>query len=1102
MFGYLARSLAVLLLLATVASAEEIVVTSPTAKIMSGRDVVGQVRQGQSFEVLETRGAWLRVQILVQGKARLGWISQNDVRREADWRSLSRDQLLNYAEQLWQRAHALSDDEKKLEASVLGRRLIEICTKVHGENHVATGASYQFTAANLLVAGSPEKAKPLAARAIEIYKSAVGDTSSVAASGYHTMGQVLRFLREFEASEKHLLRAIVIYSKLPEDSSSDLGWVYMDLGRVEKDRLNFPAARKHFEQALEVLRTSDKEGGLTTAVISEMAQSAFAEGDYPLTRKLYEQCLERSQARQHTIATGMALNNLSTVEVRLGEYLEARKHQEQALEIYRQSLGEKNPLVANAYSNLGVFYNQIGDQASAEPVARRALEVRSELLGEHSPITARTRVVLAASLVGLGRFDEAKSEGELALQDLTAHYGQAHEEVAAALDTLAALFINHLRDLPKSLEFRKRAYQIRTQVLGEDHPETAISMLRMALSQFRLGKYDEARSTYQQAIANQRQTLGDLHPEVSAALTSFSLVEIAQNDLDAAEAMLDEANRAWRHHLTHYIPGLDIGSQLKYLDEEDQASYDLTYAVRHSSRPSAARLSAGWVLNRKGMTQETLAQRALLAREPATPELKALVAELQQARVDLARAGVRSVTPEQRETHERLLNELATREAKLSARLGEAGLDVAPPAAWIELDKVRERLPQDAALVEMVRFNLADLKTGEKVGTRYAAWIIPPAGRGEIKIVDLGEAESIEAAVAQARHAIDSSAENISKIGEVEATQKANSALREVAKQVMDPLLPHLQQVDHLILSPDGSLWLLPWAALPLENGKLAVQRFRLTHVVTGRDVLLDSDGTSSGAAMIVADPDFDAELPGTTTVAAADANSDSAIDRRSAGELLSIPQVQRLPGTRLEATVILPSVKKLTGRQPNVYLDRQASEQIFKQTRSPQVLSFCTHGFFLEQQTDKLSGYRNPLLRSGLLLAGSNQRAQAGTGQEDGVLTALEIIGTDLRGTELVVLSACETGLGELRNGEGVAGLRQAFQLAGAESVVATLWQIPDQETARLMQAFFEHLAAGQSRGQALRQAQLDRIAARTKRYGAAHPFHWAAFTLTGRDS
>ena len=176
------------------------------------------------------------------------------------------------------------------------------------------------------------------------------------------------------------------------------------------------------------------------------------------------------------------------------------------------------------------------------------------------------------------------------------------------------------------------------------------------------------------------------------------------------------------------------------------------------------------------------------------------------------------------------------------------------------------------------------------------------------------------------------------------------------------------------------------------------------------------------------------------------------------------------------------------------------------KRISGPRVLHVATHGVFrpdagpnANTRSSAAGGREDPMLRSGLLFAGANQ-ARSGTAVEDGELTAYEAIGLNLQGTELVVLSACETGLGTVRNGEGVFGLRRALEVAGAQTILMSLWDVPDLETRELMTRFYRLWLSGLEKPAALRRAQLQMRAVVKARYGRDLPYYWGAFVLTGR--
>ncbi|MCI0462331.1 MAG: CHAT domain-containing protein, partial [Gemmataceae bacterium] len=512
-----------------------------------------------------------------------------------------------------------------------------------------------------------------------------------------------------------------------------------------------------------------------------------------------------------------------------------------------------------------------------------------------------------------------------------------------------------------------------------------------------------------------------------------------------------------------------------------------------------------------------LAEPIALAALSRQGELRTRVQQLTEVRQQLATLTLTTPGPGQEATRQARLDELTRQERELARDLARQTEQLRLTEPWVELADVRRCVPADAVLIDIARVDIYNFKaTGKQKRwqpARYIVWVIPPAGQGEVRLIDLGPAEAIDNAVQRMRPQVQAGPHAILRQGEPDAEAAARVALADLARLLLAPLREHIDKYPRWIVSPDGALWVVPWAALPLDADTYTIEKHDLQLLVSGRDLVSGGGQPASGAALVLADPDFNGPLAATPRPTGAPL---AVSDLRGQAPTSTLPRFGRLPGTAAEAQAIRPLLEKLTGRQPALLLGKSAREEALAAAQRPRVLVLATHGFFLPDQQAALPEHftdapralltkdgkplEHPLLRCGLVLAGANVRHQRPEGTEDGLLTALEIVGTDLRGTSLVVLSACETGLGDVNSGEGVAGLRQAFQLAGARTVLATLWQIPDRETALLMESYFTHLSQGKDKVEALRLAQVEMIQARRTLDGAAHPFYWAAFTVTGQ--
>lgn len=976
-----------------------------------------------------------------------------------------------------------------------------------------------------------------------------GENDTNTAAITNNLGETYRQMGQYDKAASLYLRTLKIYDATVGANHASVGDTLNNLALVYTATAQFAKAEPIYQRSLKIREANYGPNHLTVAAsLNNLAEQYRLMGQYDKAEPLY---LRSKKIREANNDPSLAdsLNNLAILYYTIGQFAKAESYFLAGLKIYEAHLGPGHQLVAGVKNNLGLLYAAMGQYPKAARLHRESLSIREEALGENHPRVADSLNNLGNLYQATRQFETAEPFYQRSLKIREAVLGPEHLDVAQSLNNLAVVYDDQHK-FAAAEPLYQRSLKIREDKLGPEHYDVAETLNNLALMYQEQGDLAQAEPHLQRSLTIFTGALGPDHPRVEMCWNNLAQLHASFDRLDAAGDEADQARRVVRKHVSRVLPMLSEEEQLTFLNNRERSHFQfaLTLGWKTADNAALAARSAGWLANGKAVAQESLIQQAALGRDQEKPELKQLVNDLTAVRTALANLANAAPKPGDEATRQAELARLSARVDDLARQLRIKG-GTPPPAAWVELDAIRQAIPPGGLLVDIVRFEpyVFSAKRGDEYWqpAHYFAWLTPPAGEGEVKVIDLGEADAIDATVAGFQAAmLEAQGDNgIRQLGEPDAEKELLKSLSAVADLLLNPLREQLADKQELILSPDAELWLVPWGALPVGDGTYAIEKWNIHYVISGRDLAMSKVAqggdrkVSAGLPRIFANPNYDlpaGELPvalasvfGRKTITPSapgqlDGKTLASLDRkfRSSG---TIGRAPLLPGTASEAQAITPNLRTYYG-EPKLYAENQALEGVFKRLASPRVLVLSTHGFFLSDQEVKnvdqdrpgassqgkpaaapvdKDGHtlENPLLRCGLLFAGCNHRDQIkDRNLDDGILTGMEIVGTDLRATELVVLSACETGLGKVNNGEGVAGLRQAFQLAGAQAVVATLWQIPDRESALLMNDFFANLAAGQDKATALRHAQLSRIAARREQYGAAHPLFWAAFTLTGK--
>ena len=860
-------------------------------------------------------------------------------------------------------------------------------------------------------------------------------------------------------------------------------------------------ARPVIERALENRRRilGPEHPDVATAT-NGLANVHRFKGDYVQAEALYQRALE---IREKVLGpdhpdVAASLNNLASLYNDRAEYTRAEPLFRRALEIWERSLGKEHMMVGLSLNNLASLYQLRGDYEKAEPIYQRALTIWEKTAGPESPQVAATINNLAEVYYHRGEYAKAEPAYLRALAIKEKTLPPEHPSLAFSLNDLSLLYTQQ-GEYEKGESFGRRALVILEKTLGPEHQAVATTLNNLGLLYRRKGEYARAEEPYRRSLAIKEKALGPDNFLVAISLNELALLYAAKGELAQAVATLARANAVIERNLTLNLAAGSERQKLAYLATYSRAT-NLTLSL-HSllapNDPRALDLAFTTLLRRKGRGLDAMTDTIATLRLHSTPEDRALLDQLAEARSQLAALVLKDPNTANLATYRTrskpFEEEIERLESDLSLRSAEFRAEVQP----VTFSTIQSLLPVGSALVEFAVYTPLDLRTEKSGAPRYLAYVV--AAQGAPKWVDLGEAAAIDQAVELWRGALrDPKRKDVRRLA------------RAVDQKVMQPVRTLLGETRRLLIAPDGLLNLIPFAALADEQNRYLVERYTISYLTSGRDLVrLQTSPPSRTPPLVVGNPIFG---PVGTIAATADPESRTSSSERPAKARIDSSQVlfPPLPGTEAEVLAI-----KAVLPEASVLLREQATEAALKQVQAPRILHVATHGFFLndqevsppetrgapEESVLRMSGTRlskwaahieNPLLRSGLALAGANRSKG---GDDDGVLTALEVAGLDLWGTKLVVLSACDTGVGDIRNGEGVQGLRRALVLAGSESQVMTLWPVLDESTKDLMVPYYQALQQGQGRSEGLRQVQLRFLRNKDRR----HPFYWAAFIQSG---
>ena len=1011
-------------------------------------------------------------------------------------------------------------------AGPLYEKVAEYRRQAFGPEHTEYADSLNYWALNFYRLGKYSRAEELYEQALTVQRKALGERHESVGLLLNNLGLVHVVTGRFAKAEQTYQLALEISREALGERHPRCALVLINQANMYATQARYDKAEPLCKLAVEIRREAfgeqhlDYARGLDSLVQLYTGSGAYGQAESWCRRSLE---IKRTVVGESHPSFATTLSELSSIYARQGKYAKAEQLCRQSLQIRKRLLGAMHPYYADSLNSLGMLLVSSGDYAQAEPLFRTSLDIRRQAYGEASAIVSASWSNLGFLYQQTKDYDQAEEAYLQALNVILKTFDQRHPSYATMLNNLATLYMSRTSTLEKGGDRCREVVMLRKEVLGEEHPDYALALKNLAFYHSMRGDYAKAAELNRAALDVWLRALGENHTNTAVALSDLGYLSVLTGDSKSAAELLGRASDIHMRNLRETF-AVQTERQKLLLLNKSRAYLDGWLTVAGAADVSPSEIYDR-ILLWKGIVFTDQQRQQLVRRDSKLDdELKALRAVTRK----LAAASL--AVPSTAEDRRNRSNELAlltTEKERLERNLAlqSSAFREQQQAEQVTSSELTASLPKDTALIDFLVYDhiLQPFKGSRRIVSEKRLLAFVCRSSGEVERVDLGPLEPIETLIKKWRRQVRYA---VAMLGD-------RHPGIELKESVWQPLQKHLAGADVVLISPDGPLCRLAFAALPGETADRFLIEQRTIAVVPvpqllpqllGGDSPTDAQAQANASLVLVGDVNYGGSPGEVESEQAIDrsglaTNLRAAIDATSDERGASLASYGHLSGTRAEIDQLARTFERSFPNQPVTVLDRDIATEAALRTHAPRCswLHMATHGFFAPSRLQRMlappdirreehtslfdSGgvaAFHPGLLSGIVLTGANREPTAD--QDDGILTALEVAALDLRGIQLAVLSACETGLGEESGGEGLLGLQRAFQAAGARTVISSLWRVPDEQTSVLMQRFYRNIwIKKMSKIAALRDAQLFILQGNDVDREEVPPEHWAAFTLSG---